>query len=351
MDAKVEVLFITNSTSSAPSVGFARRALESLRDTFPDAMSCTVHLAGDPNPNRAAYNEYMEALEACVHAVGFRSAVKHKTSGLCDAYVSVIPKLTRPYLFMLEHDWTFHNAVISSTLLALVKCMDEHEEVGSIRFNKRRNVTSRWDLRLVPVRYSGIPLCASHSGSNQQQLLRRENAVRYRIPLCDTGARGSCGVEEKITRRIHDDPSAYVAMGCHVYGPPDYCATIHHMDGKHFVDADGEGKPRFHEAVSILESIPSTIQAWAAGHFSHDDAVAAVARVFPLLRRRGRNAMIALLERPTRKLWRAAIKTVEAHQVIVREMIEKQEFVPSVKEGKDGEGGEEGGAEERKDDA
>jgi hypothetical protein len=173
----------------------------------------------DPNPNRAAYSNYLKYLKE-----NFPLSTIHKTNSLSFGYTRMIDETNSEFIFALEHDWVFNDNIKDdlSYITTLVK--DNH--ICHLKFNQHTN-----DETYLPDNYGDYlayewheEFCLTKSASNNPHILHvptyRETARKY-----IKHAVGSMGVEHNL-RNIDDCKFA-------IYGSKSLGPTITHIDGRH----------------------------------------------------------------------------------------------------------------------
>jgi len=146
----------------------------------------------------------------------------YKTDSLSDGYIKAVnSQYNDDFMFMLEHDWQFNKHLIKHSLEEICTVM---ESFGAyhLRFNKRPNVISGWDIGLEECSFDSFKFCKTSVLSNNPHII---HVGRYRkkcLPLIEIKS-GSKGIEENLTH--------VGLVGC-VYGEKNYPATVHHIDGR-----------------------------------------------------------------------------------------------------------------------
>lgn len=211
---KIALNIFTNSTLSAPRTDIIERTYQSFIDTFGADYPVTVYC--DPHPNYKQGKYYLEALEKLFPVV-------HKTDSLSDGYIQAVNNTDADFCVMLEHDWQFNKPLIKHSLEEICKTMASHG-LYHIRFNKRSNVVSGWDIGLtekhVPLR--DFTWCETSVLSNNPHII---NVKPYRekcLPLIEIKP-GSKGIEENLT---------HCGLTGAIYGGLNYPACVKHQDGR-----------------------------------------------------------------------------------------------------------------------
>ena len=211
---KISLNIFTNSTLSAPRTDIIERTYKSFIDTFGDNYPVTVYC--DPHPNYKQGKYYLEALEKLFPVV-------HKTDSLSDGYIKAVRNTDAEFCVMLEHDWQFNKPLIKHSLEEICKTMASHG-LYHIRFNKRSNVISGWDIGLtekhVPLR--DFTWCETSVLSNNPHIIQVKPYREKCLPLLQVKP-GSKGIEENLT---------HCGLTGAIYGPREYPATCRHMDGR-----------------------------------------------------------------------------------------------------------------------
>jgi hypothetical protein len=146
----------------------------------------------------------------------------YKSDSLSDGYIKAVNSpYNDDFMFMLEHDWQFNKSLIKHSLEEICAVM---EAFGAyhLRFNKRANIISGWDIGLEECSFDSFKFCKTSVLSNNPHII---HVGRYRekcLPLLQIKP-GSKGIEENLT---------HVGLVGAIYGPKDYPATVHHIDGR-----------------------------------------------------------------------------------------------------------------------
>ena len=211
---KISLNIFTNSTLSAPRTDIIERTYKSFIDTFGDNYPVTVYC--DPHPNYKQGKYYLEALEKLFPVV-------HKTDSLSDGYIKAVRNTDAEFCVMLEHDWQFNKPLIKHSLEEICKTMASHG-LYHIRFNKRSNVISGWDIGLtekhVPLR--DFTWCETSVLSNNPHIIQVKPYREKCLPLLQVKP-GSKGIEENLT---------HCGLTGAIYGGLNYPATVKHIDGR-----------------------------------------------------------------------------------------------------------------------
>lgn len=209
---KIAISIFTNSMLSAPHTYVIEKTYNSFIETFGDKYSVQVFC--DPHPNYKQGKYYIEALENIFPVV-------HKTNSLSDGYVKSIENAESDYLFQLEGDWQFNKPLIKHSLEEIINCMWTND-IYHLRFNKRANIISGWDIGLEECSFDSFKFCKTSVLSNNPHII---HVGRYRekcLPLLQIKP-GSKGIEENLT---------HVGLTGAIYGEKNYPATVHHIDGR-----------------------------------------------------------------------------------------------------------------------
>ncbi len=211
---KIELNIFTNSTLSAPRTDIIERTYKSFIDTFGADYPVTVYC--DPHPNYKQGKYYLEALEKLFPVV-------YKTDSLSDGYIKAVNNTDADFCFMLEHDWQFNKPLIKHSLEEICKTMASHG-LYHIRFNKRSNVVSGWDIGLtekhVPLR--DFTWCEISVLSNNPHIIQVKPYREKCLPLLQVKP-GSKGIEENLT---------HCGLTGAIYGGLNYPACVKHQDGR-----------------------------------------------------------------------------------------------------------------------
>lgn len=205
----------TNSTLSAPKTDIIRQTYDSFCDTFGKDYPVTVWC--DPHPNIRMSEKYFAELQKTF------SNVKKRQS-LSDSYIAAVnnSNYDSDFMFMLEHDWQFNKSLIKHSLKEICQDM-KTAGLYHLRFNKRQNVVSGWDIGLTQCELqAGIVWCETSVLSNNPHIIQTKLYREKCLPLLQIKP-GSKGIEENLT---------HVGLTGAIYGGRDYPATVKHQDGR-----------------------------------------------------------------------------------------------------------------------
>lgn len=209
----VDLHIFTNATVAAPSTDLINKTYGSFVDAFGSDLDVTVWC--DPNPNIEKSQDYIDNLECVFKKINL-------TRSLSDGYVRAVQASTKPYLFMLEHDWLFL-PTITHDLQTIIDVM-RSDRIMHLRFNKRANRVWKSDKSLQEVQNTQMKYCVTNFLSNNPHLIDREIYAACALPMIKLREK-SFGIEKEL--------SSSDLTGC-IYGPLEHPATIEHLDGKNF---------------------------------------------------------------------------------------------------------------------
>jgi hypothetical protein len=210
---KISLNIFTNSTLSAPKTDIIRRTYDSFCDTFGHEYPVTVYC--DPKPNFKMSKFYFEELQKYFPFV-------YKANSLSDGYIKAVNSpYNEDFIFMLEHDWQFNNQLIKHSLEDICHAM-ELLNIYHLRFNKRQNIVSGWDIGLKEISIYGFTCCETSVLSNNPHIIHRETYIKKCLPLLQVKP-GSKGIEENLT---------HCGLTGAIYGGLNYPATVKHQDGR-----------------------------------------------------------------------------------------------------------------------
>lgn len=209
---KISLNIFTNSTLSAPKTDIIRRTYDSFCETFGDEYPVTVYC--DSHPNYKMFKYYFEALEKIFPEV-------HKTTSLSDGYVKSVSVTNADYLFQLEGDWQFNKHLIKHNLEDICTEMS-FRGLYHMRFNKRANIVSGWDIGLKEFNGNDVVYCETSVLSNNPHIIDVKKYREKCLPLLQVKP-GSKGIEENLT---------HVGLTGGIYGGLNYPACVHHQDGR-----------------------------------------------------------------------------------------------------------------------
>lgn len=209
----IDLHIFTNATVAAPSTDLINKTYGSFVDAFGSDLDVTVWC--DPNPNIEKSKDYIDNLSRVFKKINL-------TRSLSDGYVRAVQASTKPYLFMLEHDWLFLPTIMHD-LQTIIDVM-RSDRIMHLRFNKRVNRVWKSDKSLREVQNTQMKYCVTNFLSNNPHLIDRELYAARALPMIKLREK-SFGIEKEL--------SSSDLTGC-IYGPLEYPATIEHLDGKNF---------------------------------------------------------------------------------------------------------------------
>lgn len=215
----IRLNIFSNATNDAPSLEVIERTWQSFVDTF-GYIPMTIYV--DPHPNFAAFKKYARALTQ-----RFGCEVV-QTTGLAEGFVQSIENSTEDYLFQLEHDWVFTDAIKHS--LPEILEVIQAERLYYMRFNRFPNTwterEAKWQT-FVEEKHTnaagGMNYCLTDNLSNNPHILDRQYYLTHFVKRIDRTLPGAGLVEEVLTRK------GYVGT---LYGGLNYPPTVIHTDGR-----------------------------------------------------------------------------------------------------------------------
>jgi hypothetical protein len=260
---KVTVAFMTNYSLSIPEVEIPRETIQSFYETLKIDGRLKTHIFCDSKPlseigapvtlyNGSTSGDHLETgrvyLERLSSIDQFRDCPIVMTRGLVDGYLKAIELCQTPFLFFLEHDWSFSEE-IGHSLLELCEWMDSDPKINCILFNKKNNSPCLGQEKVEP--HPSLPLCLTNRQSNNPNLLRVSNAKKWRMPLLkapgckvhpgllffynfcgQTRIPHYCGgIECELTQFASRDPNHVALLGTYLYGRTGQGPTVNHLDG------------------------------------------------------------------------------------------------------------------------
>lgn len=209
---KLQVNIFTNSMLSAPHTDIIEKTYQSFIDTFGDKYNFAVYC--DSHPNFKMFKFYFEALQKIFPKV-------YKTNSLSDGYIKSIENAESDYLFQLEGDWQFNKHLIKHSLEEICEEMS-FRGLYHMRFNKRANIVSGWDIGLKEFNGNDVVFCETSVLSNNPHIIDVKKYREKCLPLIEIKP-GSKGIEENLT---------HVGLTGAIYGHIGMERTIIHQDGR-----------------------------------------------------------------------------------------------------------------------
>ena len=209
----IELNVFTNSTRSSPSTEMIENTVISFSNLFGNNISTKIWC--DPNPYLDKAELYVKNLTKIFPSVNL-------TESLSDGYVRAVKESNSDYIFMLEHDWEFLSTIKHS--LADIISLIYNEEIIHFRFNKRKNISKKFDLDLKEVKHPEIPYCLTNGVSNNPHIIDRKKYIKEALRFVEI-SKESQGIEKQLSNR---------GIRAAIYGGKNYPATILHKDGKRY---------------------------------------------------------------------------------------------------------------------
>ena len=209
---KISLSLFTNSTLSAPRTDIILRTYDSFCETFGREYPATVWC--DPHPNYKMSKYYIEDLKKIFPVVNV-------TESLSDGYKKSVEQSDADYMAMWEHDWLTNKSLIKHSLEDICTEMS-FRGLYHMRFNKRANIVSGWDIGLKEFNGNDVVYCETSVLSNNPHIIDVKKYREKCLPLIQVKP-GSKGIEENLT---------HVGLTGAIYGPREYPATVKHIDGR-----------------------------------------------------------------------------------------------------------------------
>jgi hypothetical protein len=248
---RVTLLMVTNFTRklvkyrelAPPSTDLISATYGSLIDVFGTVLTeCPKIMCYDADNRKEGNSDlYLAALDYFCRKYRFNLQVFYK-NGLLGILQKVVPFITTPYIFLLEHDWFFEPQPIS--LRKIVTVLDQRNSIHLIRFNKRQNLVEGFDFIIEKeTRIKEIPLLRTSAHSNNPCLIRTRTLSDLWLPICmqdsffaSQDIRGTpLGVEEALMKShissIRNDgfSKAHSRMGTYIFGDVGDSQRIIHL--------------------------------------------------------------------------------------------------------------------------
>jgi hypothetical protein len=211
----MDVNIFTNCTKYAPRVDHIRNTWKSFCDAF-DHSGIPSAVFIDKNPYGGFYDRYRANIADMFPGVKIVG-----TNSLAEGYIRSVQESNADYLFQLEHDWQFTDAI--KCTLAEIEFVMEIDQLTHMRFNKRANQHNKgWDRQLTEKNGGPFRYCLTSCVSNNPHVINRR---RYRLEMLPhiKLLGGSKGIECQLSHR------EFVGA---IYGPIGYPAALRHTDGR-----------------------------------------------------------------------------------------------------------------------
>ena len=172
-----------------------------------------VRIFVDPNPRVENLRKYVHQITTSIPNNGV-----HVVESLADGYIKSTEISTADYIFQLEHDWEFTDAITHS-LVEVIKAM-KFGNMEHLRFNKRKNVNMFLD-KLEEQSVNGITFCKTPFRSNNPHIINRKAYLNKWNDVFDLNEKGSRGIENNL-----------LSAGGYIYGGYNHPQQITHTDGR-----------------------------------------------------------------------------------------------------------------------
>ena len=144
------------------------------------------------------------------------------TNSLSHGYIKSVIRAKTEFIFQLEHDWIFNNN-ISHSLEMIVDAMKKYK-LYHLRFNKRENIVSTWDKKMIEKGDELFKYCITNNLSNNPHIINKRKYVDLVKRKIIKKSTGSLGIEHELLK--HPD------LEDAIYGPAGNPATVTHTDGR-----------------------------------------------------------------------------------------------------------------------
>ena len=214
----IELHVFTNSTISSPSTEMIENTVLSFNTAFDNSIKIEVWC--DPSPYLDSASLYITNLKKIFPIVNL-------SKSLSEGYVRAIKKSNSDFIFMLEHDWEFL-PTINHSLADIIRLIYT-EEITHFRFNKRTNISRKFDLNLKEVEHPEISYCLTNGVSNNPHIIDRKKYIDEALRFVEISKKSE-GIEKRLSNQ---------GIRAAIYGGKNYPATILHKDGKRYKNSDG----------------------------------------------------------------------------------------------------------------
>lgn len=219
----IELNIFTNIVHRNPARIPIFQTIESIQRTFGLNSFCGCRIYMHPFPFGEAEAEYREMLHRFCGSLGLNIEIITTTS-LWDGYVKSIQVAEAPFLFQMEHDWTFVHKLIKHSAQQITGLMAA-EDLPYLRFNRRKNgVITGMTREVEEHKTESFTYCRDNVMSNNPHFIRTAFYKDVALPLLlRNSGQGSLGIERELTAEIGRG-STYGALG--------YPGTVKHLNGK-----------------------------------------------------------------------------------------------------------------------
>ena len=214
----IELNVFTNSTISSPSTEMIENTVLSFNNTF--GNNITTKIWCDPSPYLDNADFYVKNLKKIFPLV-------YLTESLSDGYVRAVKESDSDFIFMLEHDWEFLPTINHS--LADIISLIYIEEITHFRFNKRANISRKFDLDLREVKHPELSYCLTNGVRNNTHIIDRRKYIDEALCFVEIRKKSE-GIEKQLSNQ---------GIRAAIYGGKNYPATILHKDGKRYKNFNG----------------------------------------------------------------------------------------------------------------
>ena len=204
--------------------------IESFREKAIGAANYRHLIVCDSDPAMGSLTgEYLSLLKSIENKYPEVEVIHRPNSGCRKNYVYTLDAITTPYMFYLEHDWTFLEEI---NLPSLLSVFQDHPQVNYIRFNHKNNdSTSGWDtIHQEASEIDSLPLLKIDCWHNVIHMIRVDDFKTNKLPLVD-----SWSIEESLTMKYKRAimecgfDEAHKEWGAYLYGKMDSKPVVNNI--------------------------------------------------------------------------------------------------------------------------
>ncbi len=236
---ELTVLTTTNFVKSCPSTDLIEHTINSFNEKL--GISNYRHIifydmSKSPTEKHFEYLENLKKLSAKYE--GSIEIMSGQAGSMKPGCLTMIPMITTPFVFFLEHDWEFKQELDIQKILSVMK---KYVFMNYLRFNKRKNIIRGWDYRLEPEpRVTEISCLKSWCFSNTPYIAKTEALLKW-LPLFreDTAfvternpVEGPLQVQLFQDSMKYNFDKAHDLWGTYIYGKMNDPQVVKHMDGR-----------------------------------------------------------------------------------------------------------------------
>ena len=224
--------------------------IESFRKKVKGATNYKHLIVCDSDPAMGdLIDKYLSLLKDIENKYPEVEVIHRPNSGCRKNYVYALDNISTPYMFYLEHDWTFLKEINLSSLLSVFQ---DHPQVNYIRFNHKNNdAISDWDtIHQEASEIRTLPLLKVDCWHNVIHMIRVDDFKTNKLPLID-----SWSIEDSLTRQYKKAimecgfDKSHREWGAYLYGKTDSSPVVYNIGVREGENAIGHRVLQYRDAL------------------------------------------------------------------------------------------------------